>query len=311
MKIRTAARAAGLASALAGTAVLALPLTASADTHPAHYSAPYLQLADDTVGDMAADRSATGTKFFTLAFLIPSSGCTQIWEASGKTVGAYKSQIQSLKNAGGDVSVSFGGAEGGEAAIKCTNVKDLQAAYAKVVNTYGITHLDFDIEGGTLNNSAANTRRNTALAALQKANPAVVVDFTLAVDPTGLPSKQLKLLKDAKAAGVKVNVVNLMTMDFGDGENALKDAKSGANAAHTQIGGIYTGLSSAQLWNKIGLTPIAGQNDDDEFFSQSDATSLEKFAATNGVQKLAFWEVDGYDKPAGYAYSKIFNKITG
>src|SRR3954451_8170889 len=146
MKIRTAARAAGLASALAGTAELALPLTASPDTHPAHYSAPYLQLADDTVGDIAAYRSATGTKFFPLAFLIPSSACTQLWEASGKTVGAYKSQIQSLKNARGDVSVSFGGAEGGEAAIKCTNVKDLQAAYAKVVSTYGITHLDFDIE---------------------------------------------------------------------------------------------------------------------------------------------------------------------
>jgi chitinase len=61
----------------------------------------------------------------------------------------------------------------------------------------------------------------------------------------------------------------------------------------------------------LGLTPIAGQNDDNENFTQSNASSLESFAASHGVQELAFWEVDGYDKGTGYAYSKIFNKITG
>ncbi len=59
----------------------------------------------------------------------------------------------------------------------------------------------------------------------------------------------------------------------------------------------------------MGLTPIAGQNDDDENFTQSDASTLESFAAGKGVQELAFWEVDQYDKPTGYAYSTIFNKI--
>ena len=61
----------------------------------------------------------------------------------------------------------------------------------------------------------------------------------------------------------------------------------------------------------MGLTPIAGQNDDNEFFSTSDASTLESFAASNGVAELSFWEVDGYDKPTGYQYSSIFNKITG
>ena len=233
MKVRTAARAACLAIVLAGAAVMAVPQLASADTHPAHYAAPYLELSDSSVGDMAADLAATGTKFYTLAFLIPSSGCNQVWEASGQAVGAYKSQIQTLKNAGGDVAVSFGGAAGGEVALTCTNVTSLQAAYANVVNTYGITHLDFDIEESTFQNSAANTRRNQALAALQAANPAVSVDYTLAVAPSGLPTAQLNLLKDAVAKGVKINAVNIMTMDFGDGENALADAKSAANATHT------------------------------------------------------------------------------
>jgi chitinase len=46
-------------------------------------------------------------------------------------------------------------------------------------------------------------------------------------------------------------------------------------------------------------------------FSQSDAQTLESFAAANGVAELSFWEVDSYDKATGYAYSRIFNGITG
>ncbi len=61
----------------------------------------------------------------------------------------------------------------------------------------------------------------------------------------------------------------------------------------------------------MGLTPIAGVNDDGTDFSISNAQSLESFAASNGVQELSFWEVDGYDKGTGYQYSSIFNKITG
>ena len=61
----------------------------------------------------------------------------------------------------------------------------------------------------------------------------------------------------------------------------------------------------------MGLTPIAGTNDDGTVFSTANAQSLESFAAANGVAELSFWEVDGYDKGTGYQYSSIFNKITG
>jgi chitinase len=47
----------------------------------------------------------------------------------------------------------------------------------------------------------------------------VQIDFTIPVDPTGLESNAVSLLKGAKSAGVKVTIVNIMTMDFGDGQN--------------------------------------------------------------------------------------------
>jgi chitinase len=282
----------------------------AAGSFPAHYAAPYLQINGSDAGDMNADMNASGDKYYTLAFLIPQSGCTPQWEYNGDPVGAFTSQVSALQAAGGNVIVSFGGASGGELAQTCTSVPSLTAAYANVVNTYGATRLDFDIEGGTLSDTAATTRRDQALAALQAQNPAVQVDFTLAVAPNGLPSQEMGLLQDAKANGVKVNMVNIMTMDFGNGQNALNDAISAAQATAGQLAGLY-GISTSQAYAMMGLTPIAGQNDDNEYFSTSDASTLESFAASNGVQELSFWEVDGYDKPTGYAYSKIFNQITG
>ena len=101
-----------------------------------------------------------------------------------------------------------------------------------------------------------------------------------------------------------------MVMDFYDGQPVINDALSAARNAANQIAGLY-GISTAAAYNKMGLTPIAGRNDDGAQFSQTDAQTLETFATQNGVQELSFWEVDGYDKGTGYAYSKIFNKITG
>ncbi|HEV2372354.1 MAG TPA: ricin-type beta-trefoil lectin domain protein [Streptosporangiaceae bacterium] len=316
MKPWRAALALATASALTsgGLALAAAaPSAAAGSAFPAHFAAPYLQIASSDAGDMAADQAATGLKYYTLAFLIPQSGCTPLWEDDGSGVGAFASQISAIQAAGGNVIISFGGASGGELAQTCTNVSQLTAAYQNVVNTYGVTRLDFDIEGGVLSDTAATSRRDQALAALQTQDPSVQVDFTLAVSPQGLPTgtgSEYALLQDAKAKGVRVSVVNLMTMDFGNGQNPLADAESAAQGAAGQLSGLY-GISTSAAYGMMGLTPIAGQNDDNEFFSTSNASTLESFAASHGVAELSFWEVDGYDKPTGYQYSSIFNKITG
>jgi chitinase len=297
----------GLALATAG------PAAAAGSAFPAHFAAPYLQIDSSDAGDMAADESATGLKYYTLAFLTPQSGCTPEWEDDGSSVGAFASQISAIQASGGNVIISFGGESGGELAQTCTNVSQLTAAYQNVVNTYGVTRLDFDIEGGVLSDTAATSLRDQALAALQAEDPAVQIDFTLAVSPQGLPTgngSEYALLQDAQAKGVKVSVVNLMTMDFGNGQNALADAESAAQGAAGQLSSLY-GISTSAAYGMMGLTPIAGQNDDNEYFSTANASTLESFAAANGVAELSFWEVDGYDKPTGYQYSSIFNEITG
>src|SRR5689334_20918562 len=201
-KIRPLTALAALATTAAlGAAglVVTAPTADAASTFPAHYSAPYLEINTSDAKDMSADMNAGGGSYYTLAFLIPNSGCTPMWENGNSSLGAFTSQVSSLKSAGGNVIISSGGESGGELAQTCTSVSSLTSAYAKIVSTYGVTRLDFDIEGTTLSDTTANTRRNQALAALQAQNPAVQVDYTLAVDPSGLPSAELGVLKDAKS----------------------------------------------------------------------------------------------------------------
>jgi chitinase len=318
----TALGAGGLALAAAGSTPTTLALSADTATSvtaagaafPSQFAAPYLQIDDSDAGDMAADDAATGLKYYTLAFLTPQSGCTPEWEDGGDSVGAFTSQVSAIQAAGGNVIISFGGESGGELAQTCTNVSQLTAAYLNVVNTYGVTRLDFDIEGSVLSDTAATSLRDQALAALQAEDPSVQVDFTLAVSPSGLPTgtgSEYALLQNAQADGVKVSTVNIMTMDFGAGQNGLTDAETAAEGTASQLSSLY-GISTSAAYGMMGLTPIAGVNDspDDYDFTTANASSLESFAASNGVEELSFWEVDAYDKPTGYQYSAIFNEIT-
>jgi chitinase len=300
--------AGGLALATAG------PAHAAGSAFPAHFAAPYLQIDSSDAGDMAADMAATGLKYYTLAFLVSQSGCTPEWEDGGYSLDAFNSQISALQAAGGNVIISSGGAGATELAETCTNVSSLTAAYQNIVNSTGVTRLDFDIEDTDLADTTATNLRDQALAALQAEDPSVQVDFTLGVDPNGLPTgsgSEYALLQNAQADGVKVSTVNIMVMDFGANQNGLTDAESAAQGAASQLSSLY-GISTSAAYAMMGLTPIAGQNDppDNYDFTTGNASTLESFAASDGVQELSFWEVDGYDKPTGYQYSAIFNKIT-
>ncbi len=63
----------------------------------------------------------------------------------------------------------------------------LEAAYQKVIDQYGFTWLDFDIEGKNLDNGGQDSqRRNKIFASLQKKNSGLIISWlSLPVDPDG------------------------------------------------------------------------------------------------------------------------------
>ncbi len=142
---------------------------------------------------------------FQVAVITSGGGCKYSWGGSTPTL---TSDLSYIRSHGGDVMISFGGEAGTELALACKSVSSLQAQYQSVINAYKVSHLDFDIEGGTEGDVTSYTRRNTALAALQKANAGLTIDFTLPSDPTGPTSDDMGLLNNAKAKGVSALLIS-------------------------------------------------------------------------------------------------------
>jgi chitinase len=298
---------------------------------PAHFAAPYVETWGSTSA-MASAQSATGLKYYTLAFVIDGGGCNATWNGDTSIDNAgWETAINNLRASGGDVLVSFGGASGTELGQACGSVSTLEAQYKRVIDTLNLTRIDLDIEGSALNDTTANDRRNQALAALQQqyasSGKHLDVDYTLPVDPSGLLSNSLSLLNNAKSRGVDVSVVNIMTMDYGSPMDMGQAAVNAATALHDQLGQIWTGKSSDQLWAMEGNTPMIGVNDTtSEVFTTGNASTLESFAASHGIQLLAYWAL-GRDKACSsngqlsdscsgtpqspYQFASTFNAITG
>ncbi|MFJ5773537.1 cellulose binding domain-containing protein [Streptomyces sp. NPDC093094] len=266
--------------------------------------APYVDTSLYPAYDLLASAQATGVKQYNLAFVTDGGGCTPKWGGvTDLASDAVAAQIGALRAKGGDVRVSFGGAAGNELATACTSVDALAAAYTKVVDTYKLTKVDFDVEGGALPNTAANTRRAQAIARLQQQHPGLDVSFTLPVMPEGLTQDGVNLLADAKGNGVKIDAVNIMAMDYGPAYSGDMGtyAVQAATATQAQIKSVLK-LSDSAAWKAVAVTPMIGVNDvTSEIFKVDDATQLVDFAKSKGIGWLAMWSATRDQQCAGGA----------
>ncbi|MBW8799584.1 MAG: cellulose binding domain-containing protein [Streptomyces sp.] len=291
--------------------------------------APYVDTSLYPAFNLLAAANATGVKNYNLAFVTDGGGCTPKWGGvTDLASDGVASQIGALRAKGGDVRVSFGGASGSELATTCSSADALAAAYGKVVDAYGLTKVDFDVEGGALPNTTANTNRAKAIAKLQTAHPNLDVSFTLPVMPEGLTQDGVNLLSNAKANGVKISAVNIMAMDYGASYNGDMGtyAIQAATATQAQIKSVL-GLSDAAAWKTVAVTPMIGVNDvSAEVFKVDDAGQLVDFAKSKGLGWLSMWsatrdqQCTGGPKPTAdatcssitqdkYAFSKAFAAI--
>jgi chitodextrinase len=281
--------------------------TTKAGGGPGHLpgiAAPFIDIGSFPTPNLTQIAETTGLRVFSLGFIVNgSTGCQATWfNAFTMSQGFEQSDIASLRALGGDVKPSFGGLAGTELAQACTNVTTLTAAYQSAIDAYGLTQIDFDIEGAAVADPASIDRRSQAMASLQAAARAkgksLAITLTLPVLPSGLTSQGLSVVQSAISHGVTVNAVNVMAMDYGDGEAPNPSGKMGtyainsAQSTHNQLVPLLPGKTDAQIWNMVGVTPMIGQNDNaSEVFTQTDMQQLLTFAGQQHLGELAFWDV--------------------
>jgi len=203
---------------------------------PKRIFAPYVDATSSTFSlqNSYKQTKPIHQKYYTLAFITASTANPNqpAWGGYPSMLVSsyyYANQITDIRKDGGDVIVSFGGADGTSLAAAISGEKILfhqnqlnflVAAYKEVIKNYKLTFIDFDVEGGQLGNHKAIQLRNEALQEIQadrklhNKSP-IKISYTLPILPSGLTKNGLYVLKNAKKQGVKVAIVNAMTMDFG------------------------------------------------------------------------------------------------
>jgi hypothetical protein len=252
-------------------------------------------------------------------------------------------------NPGSDVIISFGGQDGSDIAQYYSNllmgspidqqsIQNTADAYATIIDLYSLKIIDFDIEGTFAQSTSfpISQLRNRALSNLKK-NPKYAnlkIHFTLPVLPKfqwygGLDQPVLDILSDAQTVGLKIDVVNLMTMAFGTvpttppptpnspildpGLPPFPGCSDYAKACLSAVIGTQLqllGLPKPITGQVFGITPRIGVDANPiNFFTLADAKSIVDFANTTSqiiytptgmppqtidlkINRLSFWSAN-------------------
>jgi hypothetical protein len=262
----------------------------AAQPAPARMLAPYVDV-ERLPNDLLRISRQSGLRYFTLAFVNAGQGCTPVWPRE-QAVAAdrfWTRSARKLRQRGGGVIVAFGGYEGTELAQVCGDAATLAAAYQAVLQRYRPIALDFDIEHLAIEDAPSIERRSQALKLLGERNPSVRIQLTLPATPAGLTAKAMNVLSSAVAAGARVDLVNLMTMDYG----ALAQSKQMGDNALAAAVAARAQLQQLGLRARLGITPMLGVNDvAGELFTLVDAGQVVAFARQQpNIALLAYWSV--------------------
>ena len=249
------------------------------------YVAPYVDMSNSQESVLNTVIGSDGLRGFTAAFAI-GEGCSDIWGdtlpiGGDPTIGG---EISSAQAAGASVIISSGGADGEPLSFTCNNQSTIDTGYRALLSDYGASSLDFDIEGAAI---ADTTGIDQTLQAMKDIGASYSI--TIPVLPSGMTNYGVDLIQDAANMGVTIPTVNLMTMDYYEGN--IEMGQAAISAAEATLGQMRA-INSSYSYANIGITPMIGTNDDGSTFTLADASTVASWAKQNGVGRLAFWSVD-------------------
>ncbi|MFJ4577983.1 carbohydrate binding domain-containing protein [Streptomyces echinatus] len=260
-------------------------------------AAPYLYEGWGDPPDPGTVMSATGVKWFTMAFVLDSGGCTPAWDGSrALTGGVDQTAISRIRSAGGDVVPSFGGWQGSKLGANCSSASALAGAIQKVVDAYGLKAVDFDIENtDEFENEAVQTRILTALKTVRAANPGLRTIVTFGTSTTGPTYYGNRLIEQAQSLGANIDVFTIMPFDFGGGPDMYGNTVNAAEGLKNKLKSAF-GWDDATAYAHIGISGMNGLSDQQETTTPAIWTQIRDWSNAHHIARLAFWAVNR-DRP--------------
>ena len=294
-----------ITKALTGALVLCLGQAASAAE-----VAPYFHSWGGSLNDA---KQAVGMNSAILSFAVTNGNCALVPDLTNKLPDARK-----FVESGGRLLISFGGANGVYAEVACRDDDQLFSLMENLMRDSNNRRFDFDIEGHQLKDVGATARRARVLARLQAKYPDLYISFSLPGWLLGFNPDSINLLNTTVAAGVRIDMVNVMAQSFGVsnlrtmvpsnsvGEASLMTFRAAAN----QMTSIFRNKTQSQLYAMMGITPMIGKNDDGSSFTLDDAQMVANFAKQNGVGMISYWSFQR-DRAQAYNGSTNLSSFSG
>jgi chitinase len=266
----------------------------------------YSSGAINGVIDLSLVVSGCGVNHFNLGFIQSQggvSGSTIQWAWGGYSglsestndgwqYEGIKANILNVRDAGGDICASFGGAAGTAFWQTSTDVDILANTYSEIVNGYGLTRVDFDIDGSGMV-VAAQSANAQAIKRVQD-ETGVQVTLTVPVAPSGILDNAKETITAYKNAGVKISVVNLMTMCYGQSNADYADLSIQA-VDNTAAQLVELGLASAKAdaYKLLGTCPSIGyESPSNPFFTVEWMDRQVAHAKQNKLAMVSFWDMN-------------------
>ncbi|MCR5737197.1 MAG: hypothetical protein K6G64_06080 [Eubacterium sp.] len=258
---------------------------------PDHVFAPFVDIASyvndsefAVAGSLSLEKMYrdTGILYYNLGFITATTGGSVNngkvdWSWGGYStisenstdkfqLNGIKKSINYIRSKGGDVIISVGGLNEGNL-FQATQDEDvLFNTYMDIVQGYGLTRLDLDIEGNG-QGKQINIANAKALKRVQAATGVEIV-LTLPVLPTGLTDLGRGTMEAYIENGVDVKMVNIMAMCYGSGvvypgetyaQASVRAIDNTAQQIKTAYASIGTNISDATAYGKVGVTVSIGE----------------------------------------------------
>ncbi|MFG2044127.1 carbohydrate-binding protein [Dactylosporangium sp. NPDC048998] len=259
-------------------------------------AAPYLYQWGDPPNPQTV-QSATGIKWFTLAFVLSGGGCSPAWDGNRPLTGGVDSTVISqVRAGGGDVIPSFGGWSGNKLGPNCSTPQALAGAYQTVINAYGLKAIDIDIENtDEFENDTVRNRIVDALKIVKQNNPSLKVIVTFGTATTGPGYYAQQLISRAASTGANIDIFTIMPFDFGGGANMYNSTVSASEGLKAMLKSSF-GWDDATAYRHMGISGMNGLSDQQELTSVAYWQQIRDYAQNNHLARLAFWSVNR-DRP--------------
>lgn len=214
---------------------------------------------------------------------------------AGLKNGTDAAAIKAIRKAGGDVTVSFGGAGGAKLGEKCSTSTALAAAYQKVIDAYALHSIDIDLESTEFTRATVRKRVVGALKTVKKNNPGLKVYVTFTTGTDGPGTNGTDLIRRAAAAHLTVDAWTVMPFDFEQGTTDTDmpaATESSVNALKDIVAHAYD-VSSSTAYRHTGFSAMNGTTDSTgETVTVAGFRKMLTYATKHHLARVSVWSVN-------------------